>query len=100
MLLEDVPVDVQKIIIKKTSSESENCKCHRPQDYALWKVVREWDGVLGAEDGQLVICYAGQFFPVEIADIDFVGDRVYINCKIPITSGVGALLNYRRINGE
>lgn len=98
ILLKNVPEDIQKILIEKTEAEKKFCKCERPQDYSLYKIVRDWDQSLAS--ASLVIAFDGEFLVAPDADVQFAGNRVCVTFNIPITSGVGALLNYRRINGK
>lgn len=100
MLLGSVPEDVQRILISKLGDEAENCKCTRGQDYALYKIVREWSGSVGVPDGSMVVCFGGHFVSPSDLDISVVGDRVSVSFKVPITSPVGAMLNYGRQKNE
>lgn len=93
ILLEAVPVEVQRILIEKTAAEGENCKCTRGQDYALYKIVKEWKA---ARSPGLFFMVDGQLTEVD-PEVSFQGGRVCITFSVPITSPVGAVLNYRRI---
>lgn len=42
MIMEDVPEDVQKIILEKKNAEEADCDCMRSQQYAIFKMIREW----------------------------------------------------------
>lgn len=101
MLLENVPVDVQEIIIKKQIDECENCKCTRAQDYAIHKIIREWSQTAGAPGNEIIIMAGGSFQKPEKFTFEFSDNQVIITAKIPITSPIGAVLNYMRIdNGK
>lgn len=98
ILLERVPEDIQKILIEKTAVESEHCKCHRPQDYSLYKILREWDHIVCASKGSLVLMVDGQSINLQDVEINFFGSSVVLIAKFPITSNVGAVLNFNRIS--
>lgn len=96
MLLRSVPVDVQRVVLAKIREEEEHCKCVRGQDYALYKIVREWGDSVGAPGGPLVVCLGGQFVAPGDVSVEVVGSRVSVTFSVPITTPVGALLNYGR----
>jgi hypothetical protein len=83
MLIEDVPEDIQQIIIKKQDEEKAICECERPQDYAIYKMLRAYnqlindiniDNAVGLENGEIVL-----------------------SLKVPISTPLGMALNYKRI---
>lgn len=97
ILLENVPVDIQEVLISKNVEDSEDCKCTRGQDYSLYKIVREWNSTIGREDGPPLIVVGGNVQPLEDFNVSFEGSRVVITARFPITTPVGLTLNIARI---
>lgn len=99
MLLEQVPVDVQMVLLAKLADEEEHCKCTRSQDYALYKIVREWSSVFNSAN--LVVSVDGQWCSPGDVQISAQDMRIVVTFSLPITGNVGALLNYgRKEEGE
>lgn len=83
ILLKSVPSDIQEIIIKKQDEEKGICECERPQDYAIYKMLRAYnqlindiniDNAVGLENGEIVL-----------------------SLKVLISTPLGMALNYKRI---
>lgn len=95
ILLKNVPLDVQSILISKVNDDSEDCQCIRNQEHSFFKIIREWHKI---NAGSMVISFEGRMFSPESYDVSFEGSDVVIKIKAPITSSLGAGLNYKRIH--
>lgn len=97
ILLENVPIDVQEALISKKNELSDDCKCERGQNYALYSIVREWQQSVGDSENVPVVIFGGQIQKLDDnVSVEFVGTHVHISFKVPITSPVGAIFNYER----
>ena len=96
ILLHDVPVDVQQAIIDKIQQENELCNCIRPMAHALYSIVREHTHLIGCTDAMHVV-FHGHAAQASQVYHKFTGEYVELSMRIPVTSPLGAHLNYARI---
>lgn len=96
MKLYNVPEDVQQIIIDKLEEEKINCKCERSQDYAIYKMLRQYNDLMCCE---LMVAFNGQILK-PAPDIIFEGDRITVSLKVPLSTPLGMALNYKRIESS
>ncbi len=83
ILLKGVPEDIQRIIITKQDQEKVNCECERPQDYAIYKMLRAYDELASGLEVD--------------KNVAFENGEIVLSLKVPMSSALGMALNYKRI---
>lgn len=99
ILLQKVPTDIQQIIIDRQMSEKEDCECERSQDHAIYKMLREHKKTIG--NGQVLsVAYKGEFLSITNYDVSFDDYNIRITFPVPLETGLGLALNYKRLEKE
>lgn len=97
MLLENVPIEVQKLLVERQDDEKELCDCERSQEYALYKIVREHASVFNKK--MPVVLINGQFVESELFNIHHLPGFITLSVTIPDHTSAGMAITHLKNKG-